>query len=139
MNDEARELQAERIKRASAEIRHKILVMSGKGGVGKSSVAVNLAVALSLSGESVGLLDVDLHGPSIPRLLNLQGQRIKGDDEKLTPLEFGDGLKVVSIGNFLNSREDAVIWRGPRKSGVIRQFVADVDWGSLDAVRAHSL
>ena len=132
MNDEERERQEERIKGVSAGIDHKILVMSGKGGVGKSSVAANLAVALSLSGASVGLLDVDLHGPSIPRLLNLRGERVFGDDEKLVPLEYGSGLKVISIGNFLNSRDDAVIWRGPRKTGVIRQFISDVAWGSLD-------
>ncbi len=112
-------------------IRHKILVMSGKGGVGKSTVAVNLATALMLEGRRVGLLDCDIHGPSIPKMLNLEGSQIKGADGSILPIELGE-LKVMSIGFFLENRDDAVIWRGPMKMSAIRQFLSDVAWGELD-------
>ncbi len=118
---------AERLGR----IRHKILVMSGKGGVGKSTVAANLAVSLALAGKRVGLLDVDLHGPSIPRMLNLEGAAIQMRDGAIQPVEKAN-LKVMSIGFLLRDRDEAVIWRGPRKMGVIKQFLQDVNWGDLD-------
>lgn len=112
-------------------IRHKVVVLSGKGGVGKSTVAVNLAVALMLAGKKVGLLDVDIHGPSIPTMLGLEGEQLQGGADGLVPVEAG-GLKVMSIGFFLNSQDDAIIWRGPLKMGVIKQFLKDVAWGDLD-------
>ena len=112
-------------------IRHKILVLSGKGGVGKSTVAVNLAAKLAMLGHRVGLLDVDIHGPSVPRMLGLQGQRTTGDTGSILPVESG-GMKVMSIGFLLRGGDDAVIWRGPLKMGVIRQFLKDVAWGDLD-------
>jgi len=112
-------------------IRHKVLVMSGKGGVGKSTVAVNLATSLALEGKSVGLLDVDIHGPSIPTMLGLEGQRPVGGEEGMVPIELGS-LKIMSIGFLLGDPDDAVIWRGPMKMGVIQQFLRDVDWGDLD-------
>jgi Mrp family chromosome partitioning ATPase len=114
------------------DIRQKILVMSGKGGVGKSTVAANLAVGLSQAGFSVGLLDIDIHGPSIPQLLGLQGQRVQGSPGGLEPVRVSDRLAVMSIGFLVQSRNDAVIWRGPMKYGVIRQFLKDVLWGRLD-------
>jgi ATP-binding protein involved in chromosome partitioning len=117
------------------KIDHKVMVLSGKGGVGKSTVAVNLAAALALAGKRVGLLDIDIHGPSVPKLLNLQNAPIFGDPSALNPvrIEFGPGmLTVMSIGFFLPKRDDAVIWRGPRKYGVIKQFLKDVEWGPLD-------
>jgi len=131
--DETEEQRLERQALASrlCRIRHKVLVLSGKGGVGKSTVAVNLAVSLSLAGKRVGLLDVDIHGPSIPRMLGLEGQRLEVENQALVPLEIGD-LKVVSIGLLLSGRSDAVIWRGPLKMGVIKQFLKDVEWGELD-------
>jgi Mrp family chromosome partitioning ATPase len=116
-------------------IRHKIMVLSGKGGVGKSTVAVNLAASLAMAGKRVGLLDIDIHGPSVPKLLNLAGTPISGSDNSLNPveLEFAPGvLKVMSIGFLLRNRDDAVIWRGPMKYGVIKQFLTDVEWGDLD-------
>ncbi len=120
-----------RLRERMGRIAHKILVLSGKGGVGKSTVAVNLAMSLVLAGKRTGLLDVDLHGPSVPRMLKLEGERASAENDAMVPVEVGD-LKVMSIGFLLNSREDAVIWRGPMKAGVIRQFLTDVEWGDLD-------
>ena len=125
------ETEDQRLHRRMGQIRHKILVMSGKGGVGKSTVAVNLAISLHQAGQRVGLLDVDIHGPSIPQMLHLGHARAMGDGESLLPLEYG-GLKVMSIGFLLANSDDAVIWRGPMKMTVIRQFLQDVDWGDLD-------
>lgn len=112
-------------------IKHKIVVMSGKGGVGKSTVAVNLAMALALSGKQVGLLDVDIHGPSIPTMLGLEGQRVLGDGQALVPMSL-NGVKVMSLGFLMPDPDAAVIWRGPMKSTVIKQFLRDVAWGVLD-------
>jgi len=112
-------------------IRHKVLVLSGKGGVGKSTVAANLAMALERAGRRVGLLDVDVHGPTVPMLLGLEGEQVFGDGEALMPVQLGE-LKVMSVGFLLRRREDPVIWRGPMKLGVIRQFLQEVEWGDLD-------
>jgi ATP-binding protein involved in chromosome partitioning len=111
-------------------IKHKIVVLSGKGGVGKSAVAVNLAASLALSGHKVGILDVDIHGPSVPRMLHLEARSLKSDGHKLIPAEVGS-IKVMSIGFLLESEDVPVIWRGPMKAGVIKQFVSEVDWGDL--------
>lgn len=120
-----------RLSSRLCRIRHRIVVMSGKGGVGKSTVAVNLAMSLVLAGKRVGLLDVDIHGPSVPTMLGLEGRNVTGSSEGITPVDVG-GLKVMSLGFLLQSPDDAVIWRGPMKMGVIRQFLQDVDWGDLD-------
>jgi Mrp family chromosome partitioning ATPase len=108
-----------------------LVVLSGKGGVGKSTIAVNLATALAMDGHQVGLLDVDLHGPSIPTMLNLADTRLDIDDGRLVPASY-HGLKVVSIGFLLEHPDNAVIWRGPAKAGVIKQLVEEVTWGDLD-------
>jgi ATP-binding protein involved in chromosome partitioning len=113
-------------------IRHKILVVSGKGGVGKSSVATNIAVGLSLKGKGVGLMDIDIHGPSIPKMVGLEGITLKQSEEGLMPVEYSDNLKVMSIGFLIRDRKDAVIWRAPLKHSLIRQFLTDVRWGDLD-------
>jgi len=113
-------------------IQHKIMVLSGKGGVGKSTVAANVAVTLALEGKKVGLLDTDFHGPSIPTLLNLEGKRPGSDGTAILPIEFSEGLKVMSIGFLLQNKDDAVIWRGPMKMNVIKQLLTEVNWGDLD-------
>ena len=113
------------------DVKAVIVVLSGKGGVGKSTVAANLAVSLSLSGKKVGLLDVDIHGPSIPKMLGLENTRIAAREDVILPAE-KDGLKVMSIGFLLQNPDHAVIWRGPMKMGVIKQFLTDVNWGDLD-------
>jgi ATP-binding protein involved in chromosome partitioning len=113
-------------------IKHKILVLSGKGGVGKSTVAVNLASSLAAAGKSVGLLDVDIHGPSIPTLLNLEGRPLSGTGEEFLPVELENHLKIISMGLLLRDPDDAVIWRGPMKAKMIQQFIRDVEWGDLD-------
>jgi ATP-binding protein involved in chromosome partitioning len=113
-------------------IKHRLVIMSGKGGVGKSTVASNLATALSLKGYEVGLLDVDIHGPSIPKMLGLGGRRITGEDGGLLPVFAMPNLIVMSIGFLLREDDAPVIWRGPLKMGVIRQFLEEVKWGDLD-------
>ncbi|MBN1392825.1 MAG: Mrp/NBP35 family ATP-binding protein [Sedimentisphaerales bacterium] len=114
------------------KIAHKFLVLSGKGGVGKSTVAVNLAAWLSMQGKNVGLLDIDIHGPSIPKLLNLNNKGLQADGNKIKPVVYSDTLKIMSVGFLLPDESDAVIWRGPMKHNVIKQFVTDVSWGNLD-------
>jgi ATP-binding protein involved in chromosome partitioning len=113
-------------------IKHKLLVMSGKGGVGKSSVAAYLALTLAKQGYRVGLLDVDLHGPSIPKLLGLRGTLDIAPDHQITPQDYNANLKVVSIESMLEDTDSAMIWRGPLKHSVIQQFLADCSWGDLD-------
>ena len=113
------------------KIGKKIAVLSGKGGVGKSTVAVNLASALAGLGNRVGLLDADLHGPSVPTMLNLRGCMPKTEKGRLIPVEAA-GMKVMSLGLLLQERDVAVIWRGPRKAGVLKQLIEEVDWGDLD-------
>ncbi len=114
------------------QIGRKLLVLSGKGGVGKSTVAANLAMALARAGKRVGLLDIDVHGPSIPRLMGVEAGQVHGMEEEMLPVRVSDNLAVMSIGFLLPDNRQAVIWRGPRKHGVIRQFLKDVAWGELD-------
>jgi ATP-binding protein involved in chromosome partitioning len=120
------------IEEALQRISHKIVVLSGKGGVGKSTVAVNLAVSLGMAGYRVGLLDVDIHGPSVPKMLHLEGTiMLQSERNKLIPVDFA-GLKVMSIGFLLPCEAEAVIWRGPAKASAIKQFIGEVEWGDLD-------
>ena len=112
-------------------IAHVVVVLSGKGGVGKSTVAVNLATTLAKVGRRVGILDVDVHGPSVPTMFNLAGIHLGIVDGKVAPAE-SCGVKVVSIGLLLDDPDSAVIWRGPAKAGVIKQLVEEVAWGDLD-------
>jgi ATP-binding protein involved in chromosome partitioning len=108
-----------------------ILVMSGKGGVGKSTVATNLSLALSRSGAKVGLLDADMYGPSIPTMLGVNGRPVSADGQKFLPLE-RFGVKLMSLGFMLEDPRQAVVWRGPMLQGALLQFLKDVDWGALD-------
>jgi Mrp family chromosome partitioning ATPase/predicted Fe-Mo cluster-binding NifX family protein len=118
--------------RTLAQIRHKILVMSGKGGVGKSSVAVALALGLARAGHKVGMMDVDIHGPNVLRMLGLKEPFDLASAQFLMPPEIFHNLKVISIEAVMRDREIAVIWRGPLKHQLIRQFLTEVQWGFLD-------
>lgn len=115
-----------------ARIKHKLLVLSGKGGVGKSTVSAQLAFGLAAQGFEVGLLDLDLCGPSVPRTMGLEGAEVHRSAQGWSPVYVQDNLAVMSIGFLLPGRDDPVIWRGPKKNGLVRQFLADVDWGELD-------
>ncbi|MDD5727441.1 MAG: Mrp/NBP35 family ATP-binding protein [Victivallales bacterium] len=125
-------LERQELCRRMCAVKHKLVILSGKGGVGKSTVAVNTALALACEGFTVGLLDVDIHGPSIPTMLNLSDVRIMQGEEGIIPVPVGPSLKVISVAFFLQDPDQAVIWRGPMKMGVIKQFIKDVAWGELD-------
>lgn len=126
--------QENAITRSLGNIKNKIIVMSGKGGVGKSTISVNLALGLANKGFKVGLMDVDIHGPDVVRMLNLKGniEPPKSKDDLVAPLQYNDNLKVVSLEYMLRDRDEAIIWRGPMKIQAIRQFIADFNWGELD-------
>jgi len=115
-----------------SRIKHKIIVLSGKGGVGKSTVAANIAIELALRGKKTGLMDIDIHGPSIPKMLGIENVPPRNTFEGLYPSEANENLKAISIGFFLKDQKDAVIWRAPLKHSLIRQFLTDIKWGDLD-------
>ncbi len=119
-------------KNALVKIRKKFIVMSGKGGVGKTSVSTSLSIALANMGFKVGLMDVDVHGPDIPRMLGLKGMLTASENKKIRPMRYSDNLSAVSTEALMTDKDDAVIWRGPLKHAAIRQFIGDVDWGNLD-------
>jgi Mrp family chromosome partitioning ATPase len=122
----------EQARQSLTRIKQKFIIMSGKGGVGKTSVSVNLAIALAGMGHQVGLLDVDLHGPDIPHMLGISGMLKADDTQKMVPIAYSDHLKIISMESLMPNRDEAVIWRGPVKHGAIRQFIGDVSWGDLD-------
>jgi ATP-binding protein involved in chromosome partitioning len=127
------QLEKIELEKTLDRIKHKILVMSGKGGVGKSTIAANLATLLSLNGHKTGLIDIDFHGPSIPKIMGLENKPIELDEQnKIIPLGFGENLRIMSLGLLLKGADDAVIWRGPMKMGAIKQLIKDVKWGELD-------
>jgi ATP-binding protein involved in chromosome partitioning len=121
-----------KVKGALGRIKNKFIVMSGKGGVGKTSTSVNLALALADMGHHVGIMDVDLHGPDVPRMLGLSGMLDLGPDRKLNPMRYSDCLSAVSIESLTPTKDEAIIWRGPVKFSAIQQFIGDVEWGELD-------
>jgi ATP-binding protein involved in chromosome partitioning len=132
IGSDAKEQEEHRLRQRMAHIRRRLVVVSGKGGVGKSTAAANLAVALCSRGHRVGLLDVDIHGPSIPKLLGCEDASPTSDGQSILPVEVRDRLTLMSIGFLIGNKADAVIWRGPMKYKVIRQFLSDVAWGDLD-------
>jgi Mrp family chromosome partitioning ATPase len=134
-NDAAKQ-QAEMdamIKDNLSRIKNKIFVLSGKGGVGKSSVSANLATTLAKKGYKTGLMDVDVHGPSIAQMFNMtELLDIAPDSKQLLPKQVYENLTVVSVQALMQDKDQAVIWRGPAKTGIIKQFVGSVAWGDLD-------
>jgi Mrp family chromosome partitioning ATPase len=114
------------------QIKHKIAVMSGKGGVGKSTMAVNIAASFANKGYKTGILDVDIHGPNVPKMLKIGKIDLKVNEEGILPVEAGENLKVMSSQFLLSDENSPIIWRGPKKTAAIRQFLSDVSWGNLD-------
>jgi len=121
-----------KISQNLGRIKHKIIVLSGKGGVGKSTVSVNLAFALSEKKYMVGLMDCDMHGPSIPKILGVEEKKPTPSLKGFHPIMVTPNLKVMSIGFLLSDTDSPIIWRGPMKMGAIKQFIGDVEWGDLD-------
>ncbi len=131
-NERQGQHQRKQLDDSLSRIRHRIMVMSGKGGVGKSTVAANLAASLALEGMVVGVLDADIHGPNMPKMLGVEIQPIEGTDSGIQPVEVFSGLKVISMGLLSHNSDTPIIWRGPMKHSIIRQFLGDVNWGDLD-------
>lgn len=130
--EEQRRRQEGLLKMRLAHIKHRIMVMSGKGGVGKSTVSANLAYALAERGYRMGLLDADIHGPDIPLMLGVEGRRLEVSPEGIEPLKVHENLGIVSMSFLLADADTPVIWRGPLKMGALRQFLSEVNWGDLD-------
>ncbi|OIO00174.1 MAG: ATP-binding protein [Elusimicrobia bacterium CG_4_10_14_0_2_um_filter_56_8] len=126
--------RASLIKEKMARIRRKILIMSNKGGVGKSTIAVNFAALLAARGLKTGLLDIDIHGPSVARMTGQEGKPHGTDGKSIDPLEAAPNLKMISMGSIMKEGYAPVIWRGPLKLTVLKQFLADVNWGDLDTL-----
>jgi len=121
-----------RIRENLSRIKHIIMVMSGKGGVGKSTVSTNLAYSLALKGSRVGIMDVDIHGPNVPKMLGIEDKQFGGTEEAIEPVQVLENLYAASIGLVGYDPDQALIWRGPIKVGLIKQFLGDVVWGDLD-------
>jgi Mrp family chromosome partitioning ATPase len=122
----------EKLKRNMSQIKHKILVLSNKGGVGKSLVAVNLACSLSEKGFKVGILDADLHGPSVAKMLDFEGRKLQGSSEGIIPMSISPNLIAISMASLIESPDMPLIWRGPLKMNALKQFLGEVKWGNLD-------
>jgi len=123
----------EQVKWRLASVKHKIIVLSGKGGVGKSTFSSTLSHALALDeGKQIGVLDIDICGPSLPKIFGVENEQVHQSGSGWSPVYIDDNLSLMSIGFLLESEDNAVIWRGPRKNGLIKQFLRDVDWGDLD-------
>jgi Mrp family chromosome partitioning ATPase len=120
------------VKKNIQKIKNKIIIMSGKGGVGKSTVATNLAFSLSMRGAEVGLLDVDITGPNIPKMLNIENEKLQAENGGIIPIILPPHLKIMSMAFLLKDKDTPVIWRGPLKMQAIQQFLAKVAWGNLD-------
>jgi ATP-binding protein involved in chromosome partitioning len=130
----AQDMVPPQVREAMKGVKHKIVILSGKGGVGKTTVATNLAMSFAKKGKAVGLLDVDIYGPNVPKLLGLEGQHPVAEDQKIHPVMGPLGVKVMSMGFLLRNTDDAVAWRGPLVGKAISQFLSDVTWGELDVL-----
>jgi len=128
--------QEKRLKERMGKIKHKIMVMSGKGGVGKTTVAVNLALTLAAKGYEVGIMDADVHGPNVPKMLGIEDESPDVTEEGIIPVFVPPRVKVMSLAFLLQSKDTPVVWRGPLKMGVIKQFLTDVLWSDLDCLIA---
>jgi len=115
-----------------ARIKNRLLVFSGKGGVGKSTVAANLAQALAMKGLRVGALDVDIHGPNLAKMFGVEGRKLEGTDDGIRPVRVRENLSLVSMSFLTDGPDSPIIWRGPLKMKIIEQFLGDVEWGDLD-------
>tara|TARA_B100000676_G_scaffold313037_1_gene390862 strand:+ start:534 stop:1538 length:1005 start_codon:yes stop_codon:yes gene_type:complete len=123
-----------RMSKMSETIKHKIMVLSGKGGVGKTTVATGIALSLAKMGKKVGLMDIDITGPNVPKMLGLEGTELHIEDGQIFPAIGPHGIKVISMAFLIEDPDKPVIWRGPIKLGAIQQFIGDVAWGDLDAL-----
>lgn len=123
-----------RISKIDEDIKHKIMVLSGKGGVGKSTVATGLALSLARMGKRVGIMDIDITGPNVPKMLGLEGTDLHVENGRIHPAIGAHGIKVISMAFLIEDPDKPVIWRGPIKLGAINQFIGDVEWGELDAL-----
>ncbi|MCU0861578.1 MAG: Mrp/NBP35 family ATP-binding protein [Methanomassiliicoccales archaeon] len=121
-----------KLMRSLSRIRHTIIVTSGKGGVGKSTVSANIALALAMRGYEVGLMDADIHGPNIPKMFHIEDAVLYADEEGIVPIIVPPHLKVMSMAFLVRDSDNPIIWRGPMKIGALRQFISDVRWGDLD-------
>ncbi len=120
------------MEKLSSSIKHKIMVMSGKGGVGKSTISTGLALSLAKEGNKVGIMDIDITGPNVPKMFGLQNHRLHVDEGRIHPAEGPFDVKVISMAFLLEEEDTPVVWRGPIKLGAIQQFIGDVEWGNLD-------
>ena len=130
--EEKRAHEEERLKRQLGRIRHAMMVISGKGGVGKTTIAVNIAAALAKEGHEVGLLDADIHGPNVPKMFGLDWRPLIGGEDGIKPVDVFPNLRLISMAFLLPNPDSPVVWRGPLKHTAIRQFLTEVDWGNLD-------
>ena len=121
-----------KLKENMSKIKHKLLVLSNKGGVGKSSIAINLACSLSENSFKAGILDVDLHGPSVAKMLGFEGEKLQGSPEGIIPISISSTLIAVSMASLIENSDSPLIWRGPLKAMAIKQFLGEVQWGNLD-------
>lgn len=125
-------IKDEEITRNMAGVKNKFMVFSGKGGVGKTTVAVNLAYRIMSKGYKVGLLDIDIHGPNVIKIMGLEKEKLTSTDNEIEPIKAFSNMKVISTASMLESEDTPVIWRGPMKMKLIRQFLSDVNWGNID-------
>ena len=133
LSSQQQDKMREKINQRMDKIKHKLIIISGKGGVGKSMVAVNLAYGLLFQGKTVGILDIDIHGPSLAKMVGIEDRKLKvSDNEVIEPIAITSSLKIVTIASLLKDSDTPVIWRGPLKMKLISQFLGDVNWGELD-------